>query len=225
MAIAFKNPETQGSGETDDVVGRFRSGFQTDSGLPVSLNAFRITTGDPEVAGYVVDVMGSSDDPAVTTWETSTEEKYQVFTDTNKLDIILEPGSVRATLTLWSNKGKKIVETDGTWLIEDGKVTDKAWDGASKSMGDIKQAARDGVGPSPSLQAYFRIADAPVLGKFKYFSGSWTAIDNFNAAEAALDGNKEPQRATLELERVEFTAKDGTEVSYVRPQIIVLGEV
>ena len=226
MGIAFKTPEGQEDGDrhVDDVVGRFRSGFQSSSGRPVSLDAFRLTTGDPDVAASIAGLMGS-DDTGISSWETVTEEKLQVFTETAELDIIVEPGSIKATLVLWSQRGKKIVETDGTFLIEDGVLTDKPWEGASKDLKQIKSDAADGIGPKPSLQCYFRLADNPELGKFKYFSGSWTAIDAFNKAEAKVDAIGGPSVAVLGLERVEFTTNAGKDVSYVKPSLKVVGKV
>lgn len=225
MPIAFKtstdNNEGGGS-HSDDVVGRFRSGYQTSSGRPMGLDAFRITTGDPDVAAAIADLMGS-DDSGVSEWDTSTEEKLQVFTETSELEIIVDPSAIKATLVLWSQRGKKIVETDGTFLIEDGKLTGKEWDGSHKDLQQIKKDAKDGVGPAPSLQVYFRLAESPELGKFKYFSGAWTAIETFNKVEERLAEMDAPARVLLSLERVEFTAKDGTEVSYVRPSLKVLG--
>lgn len=224
MPIAFKTNQNEdgGGASSDDIVGRFRSGYQTSSGRPMSLDAFRVTTGDQEVAERIAEVFGS-DDSGVSEWETSTEERLQVFTEATEVPIIIEPKGVRATLVLWSRQGKKIVETDGEYLIEDGQVTDKPWDGAYKDLQQLKADAKDGIGPGPSLQCYFRLAEEPDLGKFKYFSGSWTAIESFNAAEARVAEIGGPANATLSLERVEFTAKDGTNVSFVKPKVTVHG--
>lgn len=223
MAISFNIPQADSTPRTaDDVVGRMRSGYQTSSGRPVSLDAFRVTTGDKEVADTIASLLGA-DESGVSTWETSTDEVLQVFTDAKELPIIIEPKSVKATLVLWSNKGAKIVETDGQFLIEDGKVTDKEWAGAGKSLPEMKADAQAGVGPAPSLQVYFRLADNPELGKFKFFSGSWGAIEAFSAAELAVDAIGGPARATLSLERVEFTNKEGQNVSFVKPALKVHG--
>ena len=224
MSISFKAEEGTTSESSDDVVGRFRSGFLTTGGRPMSLDSFRVTTGDPDIAQAVSEIMGS-DETGVSSWETSTEEKLQVFTTTNELEIIVEPSSIKASLVLWSRGGKKIVETDGTYLIVDGDVTEDEWDGAHLPMAKVKQNAKDGVGPSPSLQVYFRLAEAPGLGKFKYFSGAWTAIETFNQAKARIEELGQAVRAILSLENVEFTAKDGTDVSYYRPSLKVLGPV
>jgi len=222
MGIAFKVAEdlADGGNRVDDVVGRFRSGFQSSSGRPVSLDAFRLTTGDPDVAAAIAGIMGS-DDTGISEWDTVTEEKLQVFTETSEVDIIVEPGSIKATLVLWSQRGKKIVETDGTCLIVDGVLTSEPWEGASKSLKQLKEDASNGIGPGPSLQCYFRLANHPELGKLKYFSGSWTAIADFNRAELRVEAIGGPASATLGLERVEFTTNAGKDVSYVKPSLRV----
>lgn len=218
----FEVDRSESGSKSDDLVARFRSGFQTPSGRPVGLDHFRVTTGDPDVAARVIELLGD-DGQGVSEWETSTEEKLQVFTTTDSVEVIIEPGAVRSTLVLWSRAGKKIVETDGEFLIEEGKLTDRPWDGASKTLAQIKQDAKDGVGPGPSLQVYFRLVGAPDLGKFAYYSQAWTAVESFGKAETELEEIGGPARAVLFLERVEFTAKDGTNVSYVKPQIEVTG--
>lgn len=224
MAISFNIPTDSTKRVADEIVGRFRSGYQTTAGRPVSLDAFRITTGDNEVAEAVMAMFGA-DDTGVSTWDTSTEETLQVFTEAAEVPIIVEPRAIKATLVLWSNKGAKIIETDGQYEIVDGKVTDTPWAGAGKSLAEMKADAQAGVGPAPSLQVYFRLADNPDLGKFKYFSGSWGAIEQFSAAELAVEKIGGPARATLGLERIEFVNKDGQNVSYVKPTLRVHGPV
>jgi hypothetical protein len=224
MAISFNIPTENAQRTVDEVVGRFRSGYQTSSGRPVSLDAFRVTTGDKEVAETIGAVLGM-DDTGVSTWDTSTDEVMQVFTSATEVPIIVEPRSIKTSLVLWSNKGAKIVETDGQFLIEDGKVTDKPWAGAGKPLAEMKADAQAGVGPAPSLQCYFRIAEYEDLGKFKFFSGSWGAIESFSAAELAVEKIGGAARATLGLERVEFTNRDGQNVSFVKPYLKVHGAV
>jgi hypothetical protein len=209
-------------GTSDDVVGRFRSGFQSPSGRPVGLSEFRLTSGSREVAETIRNQFGGDE---VTTWETKTGETFQVFTTTGAVDVIIEPNSVKATLNLWSNKGSKIVETDGAYLydLETGKLTDTPWSGANRPLSEIKEDARNGIGPSPSLQVYFRLKDLPEIGKIKYFSSSWTAIQSFNAAEDALKVAGQPLLATLRLDPVEFE-RQGETISFVRPQIDIIGD-
>jgi len=214
------NKDQGASSGSDDVVGRFRSGFQTTSGDPVGLSEFRVTTGDPDIAAAVRELLGGEEPE---TWDTKTEETFQVFTEASSVDVIFEPGSVKSSLTLWSNKGKKIIETDGEYLydLETGKLTDIPWDGAELDIDTIKMNARNGVGPGPSLQAYFRLAGNPDLGKFRFFSGGWTAVASFNKAEAAMRKAEGPHFGVLELEHVEFKNKKGQQVSYYKPQITI----
>lgn len=204
---------------SDDVVGRFRSGFQANN-RPVALDAWRVTTADPEVAEKVAVILGAED--GVSEWETQTGEIYQVFGSAPKVEVILD--HVRTSLVLWSNKGGKILESDGEYLIEDGQVTSRPDPDAGLPLAERKEKARLGTGPGPSLQAYFHLASDPDLGKFKFFSGSWTAMTNFSDAEAALMAADGPLLADLELERVSWTDKaTGQERSFVKPVITVKG--
>ena len=63
MAISgniFKTAtEAQAESGKDDNVGRFRSGYQVN-GMPVALDAFRITTADPAVAVTVAELLGAA---------------------------------------------------------------------------------------------------------------------------------------------------------------------
>lgn len=216
------NKAPNSSAGSDDVVGRFRSGFQANN-RPVALDHWRITTGDPAVAASIHELLGG-DEPSE--WETKTGENLQVFTEADSVEVIFDgPGSVKATLVLWSAKGGKVRETDGEFLIEEGKVTDTPDPDRNLPLSERKEMAKDGTGPEPSLQAYFRLADAPDLGKMKFFSGSWTAIESFSEAEEQLAEINGPTRARLSLERVEFTTKAGEERSYTKPNIEILGAV
>jgi len=103
-------------------------------------------------------------------------------------------------------------------------VTDKPDPDVMLPLAERKQKAQNGTGPSPSLQAYFRLVDAPELGKFKYFSGSWTAIENYAEAESQLAVIDGPARATLLLDVVSWTDREsGQERSFTRPKITVIG--
>jgi len=228
MAISgniFKSGKSNSTSGNDDVVGRFRSGFQDDSGNPVGLSAWRATTSDNVVAESLAAVLKAGEE--VSEWETKSGEIYQVFGSMDTVDIVLDsPSSVRATLVLWSNKGGKIMESDGEYLIEEGKLTDRPDPDAGLPLKERKEKARQGIGPGPSLQAYFRLADAPDLGKFKFFSAAWTAIENFSDAELDLGAHDGPCRATLRLEVVEWEdKKTGQLNSFTRPEIVVVGPV
>lgn len=208
----------------DPVVGRFRAGYQVNK-LPVSLSAWRVTTGDPEVAAAVVELLGAEEDPSE--WETSTDERLQVFTEASSVDVILEGrGSAKASLVLWGAQSK-ILETDGSYLYDDdGNLTDDRCDMTyGKTLQELKAMARAKKGPEPSLQAYFRLADAPELGKFRFFSGSWTALDEFDAASDLMASAEGPQRFTLSMEKNEFTNSDGELIKYSKPRLVHKGAV
>jgi hypothetical protein len=218
----FDNANTSSERQVDDIVGRFRSGYQANN-RPASLTEWRVTTGDPDVAQTILDLMGGD---GFTEWDTQTEETLQVFTSSKSVDILLDsPGSVRTSLVVWGRKGK-LLETDGQYLIEEGKVTDKVCDQTfGKTIKEIK-AESERTGIEPSLQVYFRLAEAPELGRFKFFSSAWTAIDGFTKAESKLAAIDGPARARLELELVEWTDKNtGQNRSYTRPKVVILGPV
>lgn len=212
--------ETQRSSE---LVGRFRSGYQADN-RPVALKEFRVTTGDPEVASAIAELLGADEEPSK--WDTKTDENIQVFTTTKSVDIIVDgEGAIRATLVLWG-QGGKIVETDGTHVYDDdGNLTDEECSfTAGKTRDELKRLHRAKKGPGPSLQAYFTLADGPELGKFKFFSGSWSSLDNFAEESDRLAELEGPQRYTLELKPVEFE-KDGEKIQFTKPVLKHQGPV
>ena len=206
----------------DPIVGRFRAGYQVNK-LPVSLSAWRVTTGDPEVAGAVADLLGAEEAPSE--WETSTEETLQVFTEASAVDVIIEgKGAVKATLVLWGAQSK-ILETDGSYLYDDdGNITDEKCDMTyGKTLKELKAMARAKKGPAPSLQVYFKLADAPQLGKFRFYSGSWTALEEFDAVAGFVAEAEGPQLYSLAMERNEFTNADGELIKYSKPRLIHKG--
>lgn len=217
------NADGETSGSSNDVVGRFRSGYQVDN-RPVGLTQWRVTTGDPEVAESIAALLGAEEEPS--TWETKTGENRQVFTTSNEVEIIVEPKSVKATLVLWG-QGGKICETDGTYLYdEDGNLTDEECIfTAGKTLQELKDSHRSGKGPGPSLQVYFRLAEAPQLGKFKFFSGSWTALDAFSKVADVMAESSTARRFTLELDVISFKNKKGEDITYTKPVLTDLGPV
>ena len=199
---------------SDDVVGRFRSGTLLNN-RPMALDEWRVTSGDPEVARAVQAMLGGEDPEE---WETQSEEKWEVFTEAKSLAIVLDgPASLKTGMALWGRNGL-IHSCDGE-VTTDGTPCPMA----GKSVKERKEAAKAGFGCEPSIQVYFRLAEDPDLGKFKFFSGSWTmaaVIDQAEDALAALDG---PALATLSLEVVEFDTKAGRHVRYTKPVLKVRG--
>jgi hypothetical protein len=187
----------------DDVVGRFRSGHQI-SGRPAALTEWRITTGDPEVASEVYDLLGGD---APQEWEARAEDNIEVFTASKEVEIILAgPKALRQRMVLWSRAGKLISDSDGETL----------------SDGDV-EAHVTSNGPAPQIEICFRLAARPDLGVFVFQTGSWSLAQQLatDQIEAKIAGARAPVAARLSLELVSFVSKNGPkageDVRYTRP--------
>lgn len=210
----------------DDVVGRFRSGYQLNN-RPAALTEWRVTTGDPDVAAVVNDLMGGD---APQEWEARGEDNLEVFTASKTVDIILEgTRALRQRMILWGRNGKVIQSGDGETL-EDGTPDPDA----ALSFAERKQKGRDGIGPVPQIELFFRLVGEEDLGIFKFQTGSWSMAadlvrdgveDALEAAAAASETGK--VLATLELEEVSFVAKNGPRagqtVQYTKPILTIKG--
>jgi len=187
----------------DDIVGRFRSGHQI-SGRPASLSEWRVTTGDPDVAAKVHDLLGG-DEPQK--WATQKEDNLEVFTASKEVEIILEgPKALRQRMQLWSRSNKLVIDSDGETLADGAPDPD-----AELSFAERKKKYDDGVGPGPSITVYFRLADEPDLGIFMFQTGSWSLARELAGNDIAgqLEAIGGKATATLRLEEVEFVAKTG----------------
>lgn len=205
----------------DDVVGRFRSGYQLN-GRPAALTEWRITSGDPEVAEAIYDLLGG-DKPQE--WEAKGEDNLEVFTATQAVDIILEgPKALRTKMILWGRNNKPIQSGDGQTLDDGTPDPD-----ANLSFQERKQKARDGIGAEPQIEVYFRLAANPDLGIFKFQTGSWSLASDlaYAGVEDELDEIDGPTKATLKLEEVSFVAKNGPRagqtVQYTKPVLTIKG--
>jgi len=214
MAINIFDVNPEGvSKRQDDYIGSARGGMQLN-GRPMSLATWRFTTGDRAVADTIARAYGG----VVEEWETTTDEKLQVITDVDSVDIILE--KVVTSMVLWGKKGK-IRECDG--------IVQKADEAGAcagcvcpSALPDKKKAAKLGTGCEPSVGVFFRL-DHPDLvdeGVFKMWSGGWTWAKDVQDVERKHDDlGGVPVHAKLMKRKVEFTAGDGTEVKYVTPDI------
>lgn len=212
----------------DDVVGRFRSGHQLNK-RPVALTEWRVTTGDPEVADAIHELMGG--DPPQE-WEATGEDNLEVFTALGSLHVVLEKSTaLRQRMVLFSRQGKLISDSDGQTMSDGSPDPD-----AELTFQERKQKARDGIGAEPQITVYFRIKGHEDLGIFKFQTGSWSmaqdlARDNTEQeiADALADSDGRGVEAMLALEHVEFTAKNGPRagqlVSYTKPVLTVVGPV
>ena len=205
----------------DDVVGRFRSGHQL-GGQPASLDEWRVTTGDPEVADKVYELLGGD---APQTWETKGEDNLEVFTAVPEVEIILaDPKALRQRMVLWSRQGKLVIDSDGETYADGTPDPD-----AELTFAERKKKGQDGLGPSPQIEVYFRLAAEPDLGIFKYQTSSWSLASDLvrNQTEEELAEIDGPTLATIGIEEVSFVAKNGPRkgqtVTYNKPVLSIKG--
>ncbi|MFF2543979.1 hypothetical protein ACFVUY_15590 [Kitasatospora sp. NPDC058063] len=218
MRIFETDPDAKPAGTfSDDTVGRFHSGKQDEEGVPVALEEWRVSTGDPEVASAVAQLFGGTPEET----ETDKENYIVVDTSTAKVKVIIDGASaISSDLKLW-NGSNLIHHCDGVEFLspEDEAGTPC---GCPPLMVDRKAKAKVKRGPAPSISVMFRIADDPDLGIFRFQSGSWKLAEVLHEIENQLDRIGSEALCSLELERVEYTTKNGRDVSYVKPVIRVL---
>jgi len=224
MSISIFQVDTEevAKESADDLVGRFRSGYQLN-GNPKSLKAFRVTSEDKSLLSKLADELGHND-RGVSEWDTKSSEKYEIFTEAKTLDVVFDgPKSIKSSMVLWGSKGK-VRECDGIKQTDD-KHSDCA---CPSDLGARKAAARKGNGCQPSVQLYFRLRDYPELGKFSYYSGSWGLAKAIGTAEADLEEIGGPAHGTIHLKEVSFMGTDEEtglpmEVKYTLPEVKITG--
>ena len=206
----------------DDLVGRFRSGYQLN-GSPQSLKAFRITSEDRKLLAELGNEFGDNGRD-ISEWETKSSEKYEIFTEATSIDVIFDgPNAIKSSMVLWGQKGKAR-ECDGI-KQEDDKQSDCV---CPSDLAARKAAARAGTGCQPSVQLYFKLQTLSELGKFSYYSGSWGLAKAIGAAEADLAEIDGPAFGTIKLEQVSFTGTDPNTglpqpVNYTLPVVKITG--
>lgn len=215
----------------DDIVGRFRSGYQL-SGRPAALTEWRVTTGDPDVAKEVHDLLGGD---APQEWEAKGEDNLEVFTASKEIEILIEgEKSLRQKMVMWSRNGKLIFASDGQTIDYPEDQRGNPDPDADLSFQERKQKGRDGIGPEPQIELYFRLVGAEDLGIFKFQTGSWSMVSDLAydgtedaLADAIADSATGKAKATLKIEEVSFVAKNGPRagqtVSYNKPVLKIKG--
>lgn len=210
---------------SDDVVGRFRSGRMVGK-APESLEHWRITTGDPEVAKAVSGMFGGHPEE----WETTREDALEVLTNAARVGVIIDNSdpdapAVTSKMVLWGMGNKKIHECDGVEFLDEDRRGRPC--GCPPLLAERKAAAREGYGPKPEVSVKFKLADDPDLGFFRFQSSSWDLVKDLHNVENDLDAVGGPAVVTLSLELVEFVPKGGAMkgrmVSYRKPVLKVRG--
>jgi hypothetical protein len=231
----------QGRKQFEDIVGSFRAGY-AENGVPKSLDEWRVTTGDPEVADAIHALLGG-EPPAE--WETKSEESLEVYTAAKSVIVVLDgPKAVRQRF-IQRNRNHEIVYTSDGAMKDDGERDPHA----SLTLDERLKLASDGLGPALETTIYFRLDDsmgdvtlggspahAGDIGKFRYSSTGKSIgkqVDRDQIEQQIIDMMEDndgaPVRAKLEIEHVSFTAKTGPRagklVEYNTAKIKILGPV
>lgn len=206
----------------DDIVGRFRAGGVAN-GAPYAVQAWRVTTGDPDVAETISELYGG-DPQEWTPTSKKAEDIIEVFTDAKSVDVILDGHTaIRSEMIMFGPAGPirrcDGVEQKGT---EPGDPDAGAECACPSQLADRKKAAEKGKGCKPSVEIIFRLADAPDLGRFKFQSSSWVLGQDIGKAEDKLNAIDGPARARLTLEEVEVKSTGRT---FTKTIVEVLGAV
>jgi hypothetical protein len=189
----------------------------TQNNRPVSLGEWRVTTGDPDTADAIAELMGGS--PAE--WETSGEDAMEVLTERDSVEVIIDSAdAIRARMILWGRQGP-IHECNGVEFLSPEEDKGQPC-GCPRMLADRKAAAKSGRGPAPSVEIAFRLADDQELVKWRFVSSSWELVKVLHEVEEALDRVGGPALCKLSLELVEFVTKDGKPVSYRKPVVRVI---
>lgn len=210
-----------------DTVGRLRAGAQLQ-GDPVSLKEWRITVDDPNLADRIAEIYGGTPEQ----WETKGPDKIEIYTTTNSIEVVFDgPGDLSSRMELWSRNNKLMRSCDGVVQSPNSEGISEPCVCPSE-LAKRKQAARDGLGCQPAIQAFFRLHGLEDAGKLKFQSSSWSLATEVDTAQEALEQTASdypdvPILATLALEVVSYTPKQGPMagrlVSYTKPVVSVLG--
>lgn len=208
------------SARPDATIGRFRSGYHRD-GVPTALDDWRVTTGDPEVADKIFEIFGGE---APQPWETTQEDNLEVFTASPEVDIIIANSkALRQRMVLWSRQGKLVIDSDGETYADGTPDPD-----AELTFAERKKKGQDGLGPAPQIEVYFRLAEEPDLGVFKYQTGSWSMLNDLarDGSPAKLEAVGQPALARLRIDHIVFEAKNGPRagetISYRKPVLTLV---
>lgn len=198
-------------------IGTFASGAKDEKGNPISLPKWRVLTGSQDVADSVAQLFGGT--PFDT--ESANDHHIAVDTDTDAVLVVVDkPGDLRSDMKLW-NRNVLIHHCDGIeFLSPDDQRGEPC--GCPETLDERKALAKRFMGPSPSIELTFRLADDYELGEFRFKTGAWTMLDTLHKVENALDAIDGPALCSLEMELVEYTTKKGRDVSYRKPVIRVI---
>ncbi|MFJ5707601.1 hypothetical protein [Streptomyces sp. NPDC093105] len=217
LRIFETDPDAMPRGSfSDDTVGRFHSG-RSVNGIPEALSAWKVSTGDPEVADAIAQLMGGTPEET----DSTSENFIEILTNAKRVKVVLAgPDAITSDMKLW-NGSVLIHHCDGVEFLSPDEDRGKAC-GCPALMEDRKAAAKTKRGPSPSISVLFRLAEDYELGLFRFQTGSWKLAETLHEIGNALDKVKGEALAELGIELVEYTTKKGRDVSYFKPVVKVL---
>ena len=198
-----------------ETVGRFRAGHLVGK-RPQSLEAWRLTSDDPEVTKAIAEAFGGE----LQGWDNE-RQPFEVFTDATSIPIILE--KVFSGMTLWGRSGP-VHKCDGEVMTFPEDQAGDACPMAGKSIEERKAAAQNGTGCTPDIALRFRVQGMYELGVFEFRSGSWGLAKEISSVEAKLASFGGTAFGDMALEPVEFVQKStGLNRRFVKSSVTLTG--
>lgn len=209
----------------DGTVGRFHSGKQelSDKGklVPVSLNAWEMSTGDIDTANGLADFFRTT----VIDTQSESENFLRIETGAERIEVVLSgPKALTSDLKLWYNN-QLTHHCDGVEYLSGDDPNGFPLVGTPcdcpQTFAERKANAKVGRGPKPDIKVVASLAGAEDLGTFAFKTGAWTMAEDLWKYEETLAAIGGPAVADLVLELVEYTPKKGPMagklVSYRKP--------
>jgi hypothetical protein len=208
-----------------DVVGSFHAGDLDHRGMVVSLDTWRVSTADANVAMTLLDLY----DGTIAFRATMGRETLAVDLAVDTVTVLLEPGGTGLQVRYvqrdpgfavqYTSDGATITYPDGTCEPDPD---------AALSLDERLTMGEQGRGPRIEVDAVFRLHDAPQLGRFRFRAIHTRSLicalvaDRTEAAYEAVAGE-----ALATLARVRHTVTDGEHAgrSYITSEIRVVGPV
>lgn len=217
ISIFDSEPKRDGEGGNafaNSVVGRFHGGYVLNR-KPKSLDEWRVTSDDPNVVRDIAELFGGEPQQI----DGDKAPVHEVFTKAASVDIIIENAdAISSEFVQWGNDGKPVRRSDGetiTWSDIDSDEIGEPDPGSHLALPERKEKAKKGLVPAPQTELYFRLADAPELGIFKFVQrAAWSlerdlAVTSFYDKLEAASEDGEEVLAELKRQPESFVAKNG----------------
>lgn len=201
----------------DGTIGRVHSGKQVpgkgNNLVPVALDHWEFSTGEPDVASALAELFNAD----VIDTRSEAENFLRIEdTGTDTLEVVITgPSALTSDMKLWIN-GQLTHHCDGEFFLSPEDSAGREC-GCPRLFSERKDAAKVFRGPKPDIKLVFALTAAPDLGTFAFRTGSWTMAEDLWRYEDALSKIDGPIVCDLRLELIEYTTKQGKDVSYRKP--------